>query len=297
MAESQWLMSPVNILWVKETASPFVIIRMIFGRWRIGLIQPSLWFELISMQMVRLLVATLMVVFTLVGCERSNSSAVRQAEPVGGFGGHVAVLPSAENSYLPADYDFLYPQIDTAVRDWLKQHDLRVVSPELVQETLDANDGQLRRELQSRDSKVVSEAMRDLIWTLMDTEQVDAVLLPQVLANSRMLDAPYPGASWDGVEREFVVNGERQGGNTLQIDTATLVIGVYNRFGQPEYFGRGGLDFLHNATRAGGALYASPKQPGQVSQADIKEAVSLSLQPWLNLVQLVTGMPERGDRQ
>jgi len=208
---------------------------------------------------------------------------------MGQFSGHVAVVPAEELSYLAGHYDFLYTMIDADIAVWLQRNDLRVTSPELVKSALEADGGKIRAGLNSKNSDEVSQAIADLVWKIRDTENVDLVIIPQVLANSRMLQRPYSGATWDGVQRDFKVNGSPEAGSQLQADTATLTVGVYNRLGQPEYFGRGGLDFLDNGTRVGEGIVTSPKQPGQVAPADVQEAVNLSLNPWAAAIRTAIG--------
>lgn len=242
------------------------------------------------MQIWRLLALSVWAAFALLGCQNSNPPPTTETQPMGAgdgeaFHGHVVVIPTADQSFLPEGYDFIYPMIDSAIQAWLKNQNLRVAPTDQVQAALDANGGAIRRGIQSSDSNHVSQAIAALANQLNRKEPIDLVLMPQLLINSRMLNQPYSGASWDGVSRQFVVNGERDTGQQLQVNTATLVVGVYNRMGQPEYFGRGGLDFLENATRVGTGIVTSPKRPGQISQPSVQEAVQLALGPWARSIQ------------
>lgn len=236
-----------------------------------------------------LLGGLILVWLTLAGCQSAPTASSAAARPTGGFNGHVAVIPASELSFLPEHFAFLYPMVDDAVAAWLERNGLRAAPPGLVRDALSADGGQLRAGIQSNQSEELSLALSELIGKLSKTEPVDLVIIPQLMANSRMLSRPYRGATWDGVQRAFTINGSRDAGRQLQADTATLVVGVYNHFGQLAYFGRGGVDFLENATRAGGGIVTSPKQPGQVSAASVDEAVNLALDPWARSMDAVVG--------
>ncbi|MFB9899242.1 hypothetical protein [Cerasicoccus arenae] len=224
-----------------------------------------------------------LALITLVGCESTDSSSNGQTSaPMGKQSGRVAILPAKDMSYLMGESAFIYPMVDAQLRSWLEQAAIPVASAGNVQALLAANGHSLLREIQSAKPQEMSQAITDLIWKLRDSDDIDVLVIPQVMVRSVMLDRPYAEASWDGVTRPFIIYGDAGSGEQLQVETASLAIGVYNRFGQAIYFGRGGIDFMENATRAGAGLYTSPRLAGQIDATAIDEAIRLALQPWLS---------------
>lgn len=234
-----------------------------------------------AMKFVRCWGLLFVAVWALTGCESSDQSVTQtEAQPMGDHHGVVAVLPVSAFSYLPADYDFLYQMADADIRQSLEGAGISLVPAATVQAALDANNGALRRKLQSPKSSVIASGIAGLINELRNESDVTTLVMPQLLERSQVLQSPYQSATWDGVTRSFTVNGDRNSQQQLQVDSATLMISVYNRYGDAEYYGRGGVDFLENATRVGPGLYASPKQPGQIAEANVQEAVQLAMGPW-----------------
>ncbi|WP_269537584.1 hypothetical protein [Cerasicoccus fimbriatus] len=223
-----------------------------------------------------------LALFVLTGCESTDpGSGSSSSEPMGNnFSGHVAVLPSEVLSYLPQNYAYICPMVNEATADELIQEGYLVAPEDLVANALAANGESLRRQIQSSDPKVMAKGVSDLIWKLNDETKVEMLIVPQILEQSVTLKSPYNGHSWGGVSREFHVNGDRGGEQILQVDTASVIMGAYNKFGQAVYFGQGGMDFLENATRAGDHLYLSPKLSGQIPTVYVQDAVAKALARW-----------------
>ncbi|WP_309380980.1 hypothetical protein [Cerasicoccus frondis] len=232
----------------------------------------------------------LMVLF-FAGCESSApATSSSPAQPFGDeFNGQVAVLPADVLSYLPEQYAFLHPMVNEATEQALIAQGYQVMTAHQVEQALDANGGALRRRIQSSSPKEMAQGVNDLIWQLRDEQAVDVLAAPQVLEQSLVIKRPYDGASWGGVRREFHVNGARNLGDSLQVDTASVVMGVYNKFGQAIYFGQGGIDFLENGTVAGQKIYLSPKLSGQIPIASVQEAVDKALARWQMELAVVMG--------
>lgn len=234
-----------------------------------------------------------LTIFALAGCDSQEPSSKAVSEQMGQggeFRGYVVMLPVSGQSFLPAEVEFLYPMVDAALRGWLQGHELRVVPADQVEAALDANGGALRQGLRSPKSQEVSAALESLANALSGQERVELIFMPQLLINSRTLQPPYKGATWDGVTRPFVLHGDRDASQPIQVNTSTLIIGIYNRVGKPEYFGRSGLDFLENGTRVGTGLVTSPKQPGQIRDTAVQQAVVVALAPWSNAVSAAAGL-------
>ncbi|WP_309398684.1 hypothetical protein [Cerasicoccus maritimus] len=216
------------------------------------------------------------------GCESADTpSGAAQSTPMGeDFSGEVAILPADVLSYLPERFEYLYPMVNEAAARSLEAQGYQVIDGSAVNSALDANGGALRKQIASSNSQQMSQGITKLMGQLGSGQSVDALVIPQVLEQSMTLSKPYQGASWGGVRREFHVNGDRNVGSQIQVDTASVVVGVYNRFGQAIYFGQGGIDFLENATQAGSNLYLTPKLSGQIATADVKDALDKALARW-----------------
>lgn len=224
------------------------------------------------------LLLTLVLALLFAGCVGDDAPPESPVEPMGAA--RVAMLPSLGLSYLPEHYQFVYPMVDAAVVGALREAGMTVVAEAETRALLKADDGRLLQRLRSPQSGDMEAGIVDLLDALREQGEVDALVVPQVMMRSLLMRPPYQRARWDGVSREFEIHGNRDGSQDLQLDTATLALGVFNRWGQAVYFGRGGMDFLENGVRAGERVYTSPKQEGQLEEASVTEAAGLALGPW-----------------
>ncbi|MGE9295317.1 MAG: hypothetical protein ACQKBV_03410 [Puniceicoccales bacterium] len=219
------------------------------------------------------------------GCTSEQSSspsgAASTPNPSMGQGGMVAVLPSRALSYLTDEYAFLYADVDQGVAHTLQSKNVAVVPAADVDAILNDSNGSILRRMKSATPGDLESAVVDLLWRLRDEQDVSMLIIPQVMVRSIVVRPPYQNVSWDGVQRDLTVHGGGQTGGPLQLDAASLNVGVYTAQGQPLYYGAGGIDLLENGVRAGDDVYTAPKQPGQIPMADIEQAAGIALSPWI----------------
>jgi len=226
-----------------------------------------------------------LVLAALAGCESAPSSAPESTpdaapEPAGGIG-RVAIFPSRELSFLPESFDYLYPEMDASLARWLQANELAVVKPETVDAAI-AELGDVIERMKSPAPGVAESAVEDLVWKLRDREDVTLLIVPQLLVRTLMVEPPYRGVDWDGVSRDLHVIGGIEGAEgVVQLDVATLNVGVCSRRGQPQYFGVGGVTMLENGVRAGDRVYTAPRRREQIPAADLERSVEIALRPWI----------------
>ncbi|MEO0794196.1 MAG: hypothetical protein AAFX93_03485 [Verrucomicrobiota bacterium] len=235
--------------------------------------------------------------FLMSGCGSSEESVDKQAnqpmdtQPADNKVSRVAFLPSRDLSYLPEHSEFLYGELDRQLMTWMKENGVAVTSASVVSSIILANNSALLRSLKSPKTGEMESAVAEIMSEIREEEPVDFFIIPQAMVQSVFLDPPYASAELMGVDRDFVTFGEAVGSTPLQLDTAVLLVVVCNERGNPVYFGKSGIDFLENGVRAGDHVYTSPKQPGQISEDDIDEAIYLAFKEWLEAIRPTRAPP------